>query len=179
MIYEPAEDSYLLKGEVRKFCKDKRVLDMGAGSGIQALTAKEGGALSVLACDIDIRAVNELKKKGINAVLSDLFFGIKKKFDLIIFNPPYLPEDKREDAESARNTSGGKRGDEIILRFLKDAGKHLNTNGAILLIVSSLTPKNRILSVLRRKDLKKKIITEKKIFMESLEVWKIGRKLIF
>ena len=98
---------------------------------------------------------------------------------VIIFNPPYLPEDKREDAESARNTSGGKRGDEIILRFLKDAGKHLNTNGAILLIVSSLTPKNRILSVLRRKDLKKKIITEKKIFMESLEVWKIGRKLIF
>jgi len=177
MIYEPAEDSYLLKGEVRKFCKDKRVLDMGAGSGIQALTAKEGGALSVLACDIDIRAVNELKKKGINAVLSDLFFGIKKKFDLIIFNPPYLPEDKREDAESARNTSGGKKGDEIIIKFLRGVGGHLNANGIILLVVSSLTLKSRILSVLRREGLKKKVIAEKKIFMESLEVWKIGRKI--
>lgn len=174
MIYEPAEDSYLLEKEVRKFCKGKKVLDMGTGSGIQALAVKEGGALSVLACDIDIGAVNELKKKGINAVLSDLFFGIgRKKFDLIVFNPPYLPEDKREDIESARNTSGGKKGDEIIIRFLESAGKHLNTGGIILLVVSSLTPKNRILSVLLREGFKKEVIARKKMFMESLEVWKI------
>src|SRR3989344_6760674 len=139
MIYEPKEDSYLLEKEVQKYANGKKVLDMGSGSGIQAMAALEAGALSVLAVDVNWEVVGELKKKWIDAVLSDLFLGIgEKKFDLIVFNPPYLPFDSREDKESALATTGGRRGDEIIIKFLKDAGKHLVDGGVVLLVVSSL-----------------------------------------
>ncbi len=173
MIYEPKEDSFLLEKEVKKLAKGKKVLDIGSGSGIQAIAALKAGAASVLAIDIAQDVVKILNKKGIKAIQSDLFENVRKKFDLIIFNPPYLPEDKKEDAESARTTSGGKRGDEIILRFLKDARKHLNKQGIILLVVSSLTPQARILSSLEKRKFKKKVVSSQKFFMEKIEVWKI------
>ncbi|MDO8509288.1 MAG: methyltransferase [Nanoarchaeota archaeon] len=177
MIYEPSDDSYLLKKEVSKFCKGKTVLDVGSGSGIQAESAIEFGAKEVLAIDIDSEAVKLLTKKGISALKSDLLSNVKGKFDLIIFNPPYLPLDKMEDRESSRITSGGEAGDEIILRFLKEAKKSLSAKGIILIVLSSLTPKSRIIKRLKELDLKKEVIAEKKLFMEKLEVWKIEAKV--
>ncbi|MFH1053228.1 MAG: hypothetical protein V1740_02310 [Candidatus Woesearchaeota archaeon] len=47
MIYEPSDDSYLLQGTVRDFLKGKsktlKILDMGSGSGIQALSCRKLG----------------------------------------------------------------------------------------------------------------------------------------
>jgi release factor glutamine methyltransferase len=173
MIYEPAEDSLLLEKEVRKLAKRKTFLDIGSGSGIQAKAAMESGATSVLAADIDPETVKNLKSKGIPSVRSDLFSNIKGKFDLIAFNPPYLPEDMREPKSSRRATTGGKKGDEIILKFLKSAKSHLNKNGVILIVVSSLTHKSRILALFKKQALKKEVLSKKKLFMETLEVWKI------
>ncbi len=173
MIYEPKEDSYLLKKEVKRFSKGKKVLDLGSGSGIQALAALKSGAKDVLAADINKEAIIILKNKGLNALESDLFSKIKGKFDLIVFNPPYLPQDKREDSESKIITTGGKKGDEIILRFLKQVKKHLEKQGIILMVLSSLTPKKRILTLLDELSLKKESISKLNLFMEFLEVWKI------
>ena len=118
-IYLQREDSFLLQKAVKKSAKSKRVLDMGAGSGIQAQTALKAGAKNVLAIDIDPEVIAHLKKQNLKAIKSNLFQNVNGKFDLIVFNPPYLPEDRREDKESARVTSGGKKGDEILMRFLK------------------------------------------------------------
>lgn len=174
MIYQPAEDSFLLESEVKKSAKNKKVLDVGAGSGILSLAAKNSKAKSVLAVDINAESVRECQKLGIKAVKSNLFRQVKGKFDLIVFNPPYLPEDRREDKESALATSGGKKGDEIILKFLKQSSKHLEKNGIILLLVSSLTPQNGINNLLVKLNFTKKVLSEKKIFMEKLEVWKLS-----
>ncbi len=173
MIYEPSEDSFLLAKEVKKLAKGKSFLDMGAGSGIQSEYAKSAGSKNILAVDINPKVVQFLKKKSIPAQVSDLFSKVEGKFDLIAFNPPYLPEDKLEDGESRRITTGGKIGDEIILRFLKDAPKHLNDNGAVLLLLSSLTPRQHILSLLNRLNMMYEVIAEEKLFFEKLEVWKI------
>ena len=86
MIYEPAEDSELLKKYVSKYSKDKHFLDMGAGSGIQGKAAAKAGAKSVLAVDIDSTVVNFLKKEKVEVVKSDLFENMNGKFDLIAFN---------------------------------------------------------------------------------------------
>src|SRR3989344_3667442 len=168
MIYQPKEDSYLLEKEVIKYSREKRVLDVGSGSGIQAMAALKFGAREVIATDIDFDSLKKLKRKGIKenfdnfankeskfsnrtickkskmtkqivykSIQSDLFNKVKGKFDLIIFNPPYLPEDELEDRESRRATSGGKKGDEIILRFLKYANKFLEEKGIILMVISS------------------------------------------
>jgi len=173
MIYEPAEDSFLLEKEVLKFAKRKRVLDMGSGSGIQSLAAKKAGAKSVFAIDTNIDAIKRCKSLGIKSVKSNLFQKVKGNFDLIIFNPPYLPEDILEDSESKKVTTGGKKGDEIILKFLPQAKKHLAREGTILLLLSSLTPKKKIIARLKKLNLSKKIISSQKVFFEMLEVWKI------
>jgi len=175
MIYAPSDDSFLLEKEVKKYAKDKSVLDIGSGSGIQARAASNSGAKSVLASDINSEAVRELKKQKINSIKSDLFEDIDGKFDLIIFNPPYLPEDTREPEKSKLATTGGKKGDEIIIKFLKQAPKYLNKDGIVLIVLSSLTPKNRINSLLKKLNLNKTIISKKKMFMESLEVWKLQK----
>lgn len=176
MIYSPAEDSYLIEKEVCKRARGKKVLDVGTGSGILARAALRVGAHEVLAVDISDEVIEVLKKEKFEVCKSDLFEKVSGKFDLIIFNPPYLPEDSREDLESARTTTGGEKGDEIVMRFLRGAEAHMEKGGRILLLVSSLTPRKRIEKILREEKLKKEVAASEKIFMERLEVWEI-RKL--
>ncbi|MBI3334406.1 methyltransferase [Candidatus Pacearchaeota archaeon] len=176
MIYEPAEDSLLLAKEAAKHARGKQVIDMGTGSGIQAKAALDAGAASVVAVDINREALRHARQQGIQVKYSDLFSKVKGKFDLIIFNPPYLPEDKREDKDSRLITSGGKYGDEILLRFLKQASLHLNEHGSILIVLSSLTKRTRIIALLKKLKMKHELQARQKLFMESLEVWKIEKQ---
>ncbi len=164
MIYEPGEDSYLLEKYVKKFAKGK-ILDMGTGSGIQALAA-EKKCNNVLAADINPEAIALLRKKGINAIKSDLFENIKGKFDTIIFNPPYLPDDSLEDEESKAITTGGLKGNEIINNFLRDAKSHLNKNGVILIVFSSLT--GNVIKLFKKYNYNYELLESKKIFFEEL-----------
>lgn len=179
MIYSPQEDSYLLEKQVKIYSKNRSVLDIGSGSGIQCLAALNSGASSVTASDINPEVIAHLKsisKSNQNKIIilkSNLFSNIKSNFDLIIFNPPYLPEDEYEDSESKLVTTGGKHGDEIILKFLNQAPSHLNKNGIILLLLSSLTPKDEIIKLLSQLNLKHKTISQEKMFMESLFIWEI------
>ena len=181
MVYPPSEDSFLLEAEIKKYIeslseKEKsklKVLDMGSGSGIQAKAALKAGAKSVLAADINQESIKKLKDEGIKALKSNLFSSIRGKFGVIAFNPPYLPEDKRESGESRLATTGGKKGDEIVIRFLKQAKNHLEKDGIILLVLSSLTPRKRILQLLKENKLSHRVISSEKFFFETLEVWKI------
>jgi len=177
MIYEPREDSFLLQEQVRKFAIG-RVLDMGTGSGVQALAALEK-TKDVEACDINQEAVDFVKSKGVKAYKSDLFENVEGKFDLIIFNPPYLPLDEDEDEESRVVTTGGEKGHEIIERFLKEAKNYLAENGVILLVFSSLSGESH--KVLEGLGYGYEELAEKKVFFESLYVYKVrpGRDLCF
>jgi len=150
-LYVPREDSSLLQISVKDFAKGK-VLDMGTGIGIQAITAASNrNVKSVLAVDIDKNAVehakNNLKNKKIRFAVSDLFSKVKGKFDTIIFNPPYLPADRYEPDIAL---IGGKKGHETIESFLDKANGHLSENGIILLLFSSITGKEKIEEIIGR-----------------------------
>ncbi|MBI2631776.1 methyltransferase [Candidatus Pacearchaeota archaeon] len=174
-MYQPREDSFLLARQVEKYAKNKKVLDIGTGTSIQAETALKAGAKEVIASDIDINVIKHLKNKGIKFIQSDLFSNIIGNFDLIIFNPPYLPKDKSEDLESRKTTTGGKKGDEILLRFLEQVSSHLERDGVVLLIISSLTPKEKIFSLLKKLSFKYNVLNSKSFFFETLEVWEIKK----
>ena len=131
MAYEPAEDSFLLLKHLKAHCRGKSVLDMGTGFGILAETALENGASRVLAVDINPEQIKYVQQKGIPALVSDLFENVEGSFDVIVFNPPYLPELPGEDDAMRLVVSGGKEGYEIIERFLEQARKHLNSSGEI------------------------------------------------
>jgi len=167
MIYEPREDSFLLQKFVKQFAKGK-VLDVGTGSGIQALAALENTS-DVLASDINPECVEFVKAKGVTAVVSDLFSNISSTFDLIIFNPPYLPLDEREDSASALSTTGGVKGSEVLERFLEQAKDFLNADGKILIVASSLTPD--VPALLKKYKYPYKVLDEEKIPFEVVTVY--------
>ena len=166
MIYEPADDSFLLQKYVKKYAFGK-VLDLGCGGGIQSLSALENTE-DVLAADVSKEAVDYCNKKGINAICSDLFSNINEKFDFIIFNPPYLPRDET-DKELSLALSGGEKGNEIIERFLKDAKNYLRKNGRILIVFSSLTPD--VLKLFKKYDYNYKKLEQLKYFFEGIYVY--------
>ncbi len=167
MIYEPEEDSFLLAKYVKQYARGK-VLDMGCGSCILAETASKK-TKNVTAADINPEAVKLAKQKGFKAVQSDLFENIEGKFNLIIFNPPYLPEDEKEDEESKLITTGGKKGNEVLKRFLEQAKERLALDGNILLVVSSLTPKAE--ELFKKNGFEFKALETKNIFFEKLTVY--------
>jgi len=168
-IYEPREDSYLLQKLVKLETKTTdKVLDMGTGSGIQAKTAYEI-TKDVTAVDINPECLNI---NNIKTIQSDLFNNIQESYDLIIFNPPYLPEDPNEPKDSALATTGGKEGHEIIQSFLNQAKQHLNKNGRILLLYSSLSGKIEKIA----KDYNIEQLAEESHFMEKLYVSKLTPK---
>ena len=169
MIYEPRDDSYMLEKQVKKFATG-RVLDMGTGCGIQALASLEK-TKDVEACDINQEAADHVKELGVNAYKSDLFENVKGKFDLIIFNPPYLPLDKDEDEESRIVTTGGEKGYEVIERFLKEAKNYLNKDGIILLVFSTLS--GNVNKIIEENGYCYEKLDEKKVFFESLYVYKV------
>ena len=175
-IYEPAEDSYLmsktLKSTIPELLNQNlniKFLEIGSGSGILLETVKDLGIKEshIFASDINEESVEHCKGLGFNCVYSDLFENIEGKFDIIIFNPPYLPKDSREPQDSQLITTGGETGAEITNRFLEQAENYLEENGKIFLLTSSLT-KN-----INWRNYHKKLIGKEKIFMEELYIWEL------
>ena len=182
-MYLPKEDSYFLSEILADYLKDIpkkekvkiKVLDMGSGSGIQAETMRKAGIKNIFCCDIDKEAIKFVKGRGFKAVHSNLFSKIKNKFNLIVFNPPYLPE---SEYDKQKDTTGGILGDETILKFLKQAKKQLNKNGKIFLLFSSLTPQERIRQELKRQKLKIEKTYEKKLFFETIYILSLSNALV-
>ena len=178
-IYEPAEDSYLLRKHIRDYALG-RVLDMGTGSGIQALEAMScPNVREVVAVDINPQAVSELNKeikeknyRKIKAVKSDLFENVQGKYHLIIFNPPYLPQDKGIEDWALY---GGEKGWEILERFFQEAANYLLPEGVVLLLFSTLTNKDKIEEILTKQLFEFKQIDAEKLAFEELLVYEVKK----
>lgn len=176
ILYQPREDSYLLAKHVAKHSFGS-VLEIGTGSGIQAITAaKQKRVKSVLAVDIQKAIVEHcrtsIKSKKIKFIQSNLFDNVSGKFDTIIFNPPYLPEDARlKDI----TVEGGKKGYETLYRFFNDINEHLTPDGKILIVFSSLTKKDKVNSFVENNLLEFRELEKQPFFMEELYVYLIKK----
>jgi release factor glutamine methyltransferase len=167
-VYQPSEDSYLLQRYVERLTRGD-ILDVGTGSGIQAITAASRLEVKhVVATEINPLAIRTAIKKAkkasvlekIEFVVTNLFDGVIGSFDWIIFNPPYL---QSEEGLVDHTWEGGTFGIEVIERFLVEAPRHLAANGSILFIYSSETGISQ-----EGRGYIWEILEEKELFFETL-----------
>ncbi len=164
-IYYPEEDSELFADFIvkhrTKFLR-KKVLEVGCGSGLLSLLCAKFGA-DVIASDINPQAVETVIENAkannisLEAIQSDLFEKVKGKFDFIIFNTPYLPD---EDELTKKAYSPNYNKGDVIKRFLADHKNYLNKGGKAFALVSSITGE-KILG---------KTVDKKKIDWEELRI---------
>lgn len=151
-IYKPAEDTYLairsIEGMLVRTKAPILVLDMGTGSGILGIRAAiSRNVRHVTFADLNPDAIAlarynvKLNRGKINAacsfVQSDLFSNIEEKFDLIIFNAPYLMHEENDTDMLSKAWDGGPSGVEVAIEFLRNAKHHLNNLGRVILVASS------------------------------------------
>lgn len=187
-VYAPLEDSTMLADAVQHEAYGQ-VLDMGCGSGIQAITAaKKNEVLTVTAADFSTHAIRTAKAnakrnkvdKKIKFTQTNLFSKLKgKKFNTIIFNPPYLPVDEQDEGieKFTRATwDGGKDGRKLLDPFLQKFDKHMQPNGVLLLVQSSLNNPKKTNQTLKQKGYTIKRVAHNKFFFEELYIIKATKR---
>ena len=184
-VYEPSEDTFQLIENI-KIKKNDLVLELGTGCGIIALYCALYGA-NVVCSDINHHSINLTKEnykknrlllKGIIEVrYGDLFSVVKnnEKFDVIIFNLPYLPTtpDERvgESGYFDLATDGGIDGLKLIKRYVMDLSKYIINGGKAYFIFSSLSNRKELENILSEKGLSAKIESSYLYNDERLDVY--------
>lgn len=177
-VYEPAEDTFLMADNLEVRTNDS-VLDLGTGCGILGILSASHGA-NVIATDINpcaIRCAKENAKSNqllekMDFIRGDLFNPIKKEqaFDVILFNPPYLPvEPKERGSWLDAAWTGGTSGRKIIDRFIREAPEHLRGDGSIFMVQSSLSGIESTISTFKKENMKATVVAKQECpFFETL-----------
>jgi methylase of polypeptide subunit release factors len=157
------------------------VLDMGTGSGVCALFAARH-ARRVVAVDISAAAVRCAR---LNAVLNqlenridirhgDLFTPLAdERFDLVLFNPPFLLGVPKDDRDAAWRSSDAAR------RFAAGLGDHLEPGGAALLLLSSFGDACVLFeSELRANEFQLEVFARRRFVNETITILRASRRSV-
>jgi len=156
----------LLKSEVRGQKSDLRIVDVGTGSGVIAVSfAKQFPEAKIYAIDISDDALALARenaarlglKERIQFEKGDLLENLDERFDLIVANLPYISMQDRHllarevlhDPEVALFAGPG--GDEIVRRLIEQAPSHL-TPGGLLALEIGLNQAEGLSEFLRQKN---------------------------
>jgi release factor glutamine methyltransferase len=135
-VHPPTPTSDLLGRAVLDEVRETdRVLDMGTGSGVNAILAASRSS-DVVAVDVNPFAVECARENaGLNGVSarievleSDLFQAVEGTFDLIVIDPPFrwfAPRDLRERGTTDENYA-------TLTAFFREVRTYLNDDGRIL-----------------------------------------------
>ena len=177
LVYPIEADTILLceaaAAEVRA---NDRVLEVGSGSGFIAFRLLRKASL-VIATDCNPYAARMTHKKGVDVICTDFAAALRGPFDLILFNPPYLPTapEERIDDPLELALDGGTDGRSVIARFAATVGDVLAPQGRILLLVSSLTGPQEVIDLFRKEGYASSIARRIRVFGEDLFVVRIVR----
>jgi release factor glutamine methyltransferase len=148
------------------------VLDVGTGSGYVAAELTDAGAEAV-GVDLSPLAVRQAADNGVPVVRGDLVAPFQDDtFDLVAFNPPYLPTPAEAEWDDwmEHALSGGKDGRRLVDPFLATVGRVLAPDGEVLLLVSSLTDPEAVRAHAREHGLSGERIASEKHPYEALVV---------
>ncbi len=177
-VYPPSDDSILFIQSLN-MRNGERVLEIGCGSGVVSIHCAKNGCV-VTSGDINPKAVELTRRNAaengvdITVVETDVYSNIEGRFDTVLFNLPYLPVD--EDGLLARSWSGGPDGLGPLPDLLSGSPDHLNPNGRIVVVISSLMDTQALWDLLDDYDVEN--IGELKLFFEKLAVLEIRPKTL-
>ena len=164
-MYVPSDDTFLLADCIRQY-RGRWALEIGVGSGV-LLNLLEKNFANVAGSDIDLRALQHCRdRSGAMLACCDAASAFAGRFDLIVSNPPYLPDDRVRDT----TVHGGPAGIETTVHFIRSALPLLARGGRMLLVVSSLTDSSALDQLVGEKKMSKKVVREKRVFYETLSV---------
>ena len=175
-VYEPAEDSYMLCDNLL-VKEGMSVLEIGTGSGVVAMYASritDNITVTDINMDACLLAEENFKANGIEGIevlFGNLFEPVgMRKFDIILFNTPYLPTENDEVIEDNLNYAfdGGLNGRRVIDLFLSDVNNHLNEGGIVQMIQSSLSGNGETLERLDREGFISEIAESEHFFFEDI-----------
>jgi HemK-related putative methylase len=158
-----------------RIARGATVLDMGTGAGIGAIVAAGCGA-RVKAVDVNPVAVRCAR---INALLNgvedrvevrhgDLFEPVSgERFDVVLFNPPYLPGPPRDLLDRAF------RGGDVIDRFARGLAQHLAPAGFALVLLSTEADTDSALASFASSALSMTPVSERNLKNEVLTVYRV------
>ncbi len=161
-----------------KVTPEDDVLDMGTGSGIQAITAGQI-ARRVIAIDINPEAVRFAGKNVIanrlenvvSVLEGDLFSPLHPghKFSVILFTPPYLKGTPKTDFERALFDPDK----ELARRFFKEAREYLKPDGYVQMIYSSIAEPEHVLKISLELGWKHTLVAQGEALMEKFLIYKL------
>jgi release factor glutamine methyltransferase len=184
-VYEPAEDTFLLLASLDVHPGDS-VLELGTGAGVIALDCARKGA-TVVCSDINPFAVRltrrniernrQLLKGPVEVRQGDLFHVLRpsERFDIIIFNPPYLPTKRVERVGGWFDvaTDGGRDGLRLTRRFLHEVPEHLIEHGVAYFIFSTLSSRPALKKTLKQERLSFTVRGRQRFEGEELNVYAV------
>ncbi|MDP8888344.1 MAG: methyltransferase [Thermoproteota archaeon] len=176
-MYAPSDDTFLLADCIRQY-SGSRALEIGVGSGL-LLDILEKNFTYVAGSDIDLQALQHCKQQKTTSSANILLvccdagsaFGIGK-FDLIVSNPPYLPNDDNGSSNNILDPTvhGGPTGIETTAHFINSALPLLAGDGKLLIVISSFANYSALDKVVLENNMHKKVVKEKRLFYETLSI---------
>jgi HemK-related putative methylase len=163
------------QADSRLIGRDADVLDMGTGSGVGAVLAARY-ARRVVAVDINAAAVRCAR---INAELNhmehkiavrhgDLFGPVDtERFDLVLFNPPFLKGAPRDDRDSAWRST------DVAERFASGLATHLTPGGSALVLLSTFGDGGAFLEEFGKHGFEISVWAERRFINERLTLFRL------
>ncbi len=177
-VYRPSDDTFLLAQAVQDHAKPGlRFLEVGCGAGFVSLVAARAGC-EVTCTDANPHAValaaHNARQNGlrVTAVETDLLAGLAGPFDLVAFNPPYLPTDPDERLPGVINLAfdGGRDGNETVLRFASQLTALRPMPQVVLVVHSSLSDPKALAQALAMAGYNNDVVAEQTLDFERLTV---------
>lgn len=139
-VFSPTRTEYVSLVAAAPRPIGKRVYELGTGTGVLACLLAQEAAAHVVATDLDPRAVACARENVERLGLSDRIEVQERDLfpegtaDLIVFNPPWIPETPRTPMDRAIYDPGGA----LLSRFLEGVSAHLAPGGEAWLVISDL-----------------------------------------
>ena len=149
-----------------------RCLEIGFGSGavLQSLLPR-----FKMVVGTDLVSVEQARaaKGEAEVVLADRATCFRERtFDLVTFNPPYLPSETIED----RAVDGGKGGLQVPFSFLEEALRVLKLGGIVVLLLSDEADLDEFEAYCEKKGLRVEEKARQGLFFENLFVFEVSRR---